>query len=114
MCKWIKDILFPTNVLGKKKKSIRVDLENPPYDARTFDIVWSGERLDVIWAEQKRNGINMLPVVDHRETFTDGDMTAEQVIVIQRVLGQFRQWTDAIYFNCTNVTYLSINGEQYI
>lgn len=113
MCKWIKDILFPTNVLGKKKDSFEIKIENPPYTSRTFNIEWTGERLDIAYTKQTRRGRVYFkePI---RLQYLDGNETEEEFTVAQSVIYQGRIWTDNVYFNCTNVTSLIVNGEQLI
>ena len=113
MCKWIKDILFPTNVLGKKKDSFGIKIDNPPYTSRDFNITWTGERLEVAYTKQIRQGRKYFkePV---RLLFKDGNESEESFIVGQRLIYQGREWTDNVYFNCTNVTKLIVNGEQLI
>lgn len=113
MCKWIKDILFPTNVLGKKKKCIKVAIDNPPYTNRTFDIEWTGERLDICYTRIVRRGRTSTHN-GQRLQFTNGNDTEESFIIGQRATTTLREWVDEVYFNCTNVTKLIVNGEQLI
>lgn len=118
MCKRIKDILFPTNVLGKKKKCIKVAVPEQS-GAYNYEIVWSGERLQVAWAynvQIKTPGERRRYIDPHKEIFTNGDDDPETITIVQ--VNNARTWqqvSDAqLHINCTNVTKLTINGEQYI
>lgn len=114
MCKFIKDILFPLNVLGKKKRTFKIDV---PAASGTypFDFYWEGERLEIAWAYEiqiKTPGQRRHFVEQHKEIYTDGDIEqAHHIDIVQ--LNNISTWQTAngyIYLNCTNVTYLGMNG----
>ena len=119
MCKRIKDILFPTNVLGKKKKCVKFDLPDGFYRG-TINIQWEGERLDVTFtygvqikfppSERRRYFTN------ERFNFVDGDGGVDTIDIDTYNLSRSSKWVEerVIYFNCTNVTSLIVNGEQLI
>ena len=46
MCKWIKDILFPTNVLGRKKQCVFYEFEDGSVpNPINLSIVWVGKKM---------------------------------------------------------------------
>lgn len=112
-CKRVLDILFPTNCFGKKKKCVSVDLPDDNTYV-TLNIVWSGEQMQATWTlvavQQRKKVVN-----PHREIYTDGDDDPEQ-INIRRDSPFARVYVtdNKVYFNCTNVTKLIVNGEQLI
>ena len=117
MCKWIKDILFPTNVLGNKKNSIRIDLPDLQIGENLVGIDWIGDRIDVTWTYritdmQQRH----VTYEQHHETFYDADQREDVITLIEVYNAHvIQRVSDAcIYINCTNVTQLLVNGEQYI
>ena len=112
MCKHIKDILFPLNILGKKKKSFDIAITDYSEDA-VFEIEWTGERLDICWTSKFRRG-KYHESHQERRSFTNGNNSLTEITIEQRQESDLRKWAEAIYFNCTNVTKLIINGEQYI
>lgn len=113
MCKWIKDILFPTNILGKKKKCVKVAIENPPYTDRVFNVDWQGERLNICYTSLFRRSrtTKATPV---RLVYNEEEQGEQSFTVSQNSTLDRRTWTDEVYFNCTNVTKLIVNGEQLI
>lgn len=111
MCKWIKDILFPTNVFGKKIKTFTFPHTHPPYNSYNYDIEWTGERLEFTYTQSGRSGGKVIQI-PHRITFENGNNTEENVFVKQT---QFpSSWASDLYLKCTNVTKLIVNGEQLI
>lgn len=111
MCKFIKDILFPLNVLGKKKRSIVIDLPDG-YDPVTLNINWEGDRIDVrytrIWLPPRQYG----KAQGIEQTLINGDAAAVDVIRVNNV--HQRITCDKVYLECTNVEYLYVNGEKLI
>lgn len=111
MCKWIKDILFPTNVLGKKIRTFTFPQVHPPYNSYNYDIEWTGERLEFTYTRYGRSG----EVVRHfprRIMFQDGNETEENVSIRQSQMPYV--YVGDLYLKCTNVTKLIVNGEQLI
>lgn len=108
MCKFIKDILFPLNIFGKKKRSIVIDLPDG-YNTVTLNINWEGDRLDVRytrvwWPGARPEGFE--------QTLIDGD--AADIEVIRVNTEHDRITCDKVYLECTNVEYLYVNGEKLI
>lgn len=108
MCKWIKNILFPTNLLGKKKRCVTYQL---PTNPATLPIEWTGERLRVTYTFIKSVPPKVIkkPVV---YMFSDGNETEE--ILDTHKAGFSIAEERTIHFECTNVTHLEINGETII
>lgn len=118
MCliRYIKDLLFPTNVLGKKMRTFTLPMIHPPYVSKTFNIVWSGEYLQVkrmqyLRPDHLQYKTRRTPIEEH---FTYGDMTNVELIVYQGHVGGATVFSNNVYLKCINVTYLEINGERYI
>lgn len=120
MCKWIKDILFPTNVLGKKRKSLTFDIPAYPPMPVTLTIVWSGELLKLAYTNlvSWRYGYNGdYPIVVSRKgQFKDGNSTTVTFNVKQGADGYETQTVanQRVYISCTNVTSLVVNGQTLI
>ena len=114
MCKAIKNILWPLNVLGKKIRSFKIPLENPPYNDRTITIMWTGKRLDICYTQQARNGIHAVPPRPFRLRYEDGDNTTETFTIKQLALMDRRVWVDAFYIKATDVKLLVVDGEILI
>lgn len=118
MCKHIKDILFPLNVLGKKKRSVEYTL--PSSDRYgIINVVFAGEYIDIAWTSHY---VPSSPIYG-KETFTpqkkfyangDGETSNSFQTKQTHATGAVSPLNNKFYFNCTNVTKLIINGEQYI
>ena len=115
MCKWIKDILWPTNVLGSKKQSFKVEIPAPPYEDVLFTVEWTGRRLDVCYCIHFRKGRDS-KYTDRRLTYTaaEGDEGTQTFTVHQDAAADRRTWVTAVFFECTDVTKLIVNGQQFI
>lgn len=112
-CKKLKQILFPLNIFGKNKQCIAYDVPND-YSNISLDIFWIGERLGVSWTRFVRHG-GRFTYEQKREMFENAVEEDEQIIDIRRTVNpQVGVWENKIYFNCTNVTYLKVNGEILI
>ena len=109
MCDWLKNILFPTNLLGKKRQSIAYDLNGVPMinNKRTLNILWSGDRLVISRTELGPWSGAVSPQTDVYEYSTD-----EPITIIQYRGKPFSD--NAVFFDCTNVTKLEVNGEILI
>ena len=120
MCKRLRDILFPTNIFGKKRQSIEFSIADIPSEGtpgnahRNITIVWSGERMVETHTIYKAtgSGYSYEPV---KNVYTDGDSTSISLTLpnVKRGIKHLVQG-DVMYFDCTNVTYLSVNGTQLI
>ena len=120
----IKDILFPTNVLGKNVISKSCKLQIPEGDPDvTIHVEWEGERLEIAFTHiktivpaRKRENISI------RETLEDGDTFEETYCVGYHSINFWAIGSvdvdapehNVIYFKCTNVTSLVCNGETII
>lgn len=112
MCKYIKDIFFPFNIFGKKKQCVSFDIPND-HSTVTLNIEWTGERLQVAWTRSMRQG-GRIEHEPKRQTYTNGHVTEETIEIKRTVHPQVGVSDNRIYFNCTNVTYLSVNGMDLI
>ena len=120
----IKDILFPTNVLGKNVISKSCKLQIPEgQNYVNIHVEWEGERLEIAFTHiktnvpaRKRENINI------REMLEDGDTFEETYYVGYHSVNLWAIGAtddnapehNVIYFKCTNVTKLVCNGEQII
>ena len=120
MCRFIKDILFLTNLLGKKRKVVAFDLDSVPVvmNFRTVNIVWSGDRLIVDSTKVETLRVDMditRTVTNVKNTYENGNVSAETISYELRRAPFGSTWTESpIFFNCTNVTYLEVNGTRLI
>lgn len=110
MCKWIKDILFPTNVLGKKKKCIKYPLPSG-YTSVNLDIECKGEMVVSYTRTWFPPNINF-PNGEQKRVYVKNETTTITIVRANQY-GQ-RVGCKEVYFNCTNVTRLIVNGEQLI
>lgn len=112
MCKFIKDILFPLNLLGKKRVCVAYKVTGRTPEDYTLNVVWSGERMEVAYTQ-----IAVVPppakTLPRRKMHTNGD-SEEFTIYARPRPERIRLAEDTVYFNCTNVTKLIVNGEQLI
>ena len=122
MCQRLRDILFPTNILGKDKRTIRFALpDNLTPVHLTID--WAGDHLEccyverVVWhymTPEPHTSTKKTPV-HYRYNNTE---QGTQEIDIYRGLYHNVSRTDVVdscvYFKCTNVTSLIVNGETLI
>lgn len=109
MCDWLKDILFPTNLLGKKRQSIVYDLSGVPMinNKVTLNIMWSGDRLVISRTKLGPASGMVTPITEVYEYATDEPITVTQY--------RGQPFSDnAVFFDCTNVTKLEVNGEILI
>ncbi len=113
MClKKIKDILFPFNIFGKDKKCVIFKIPDSIVIPYTIDIWWTGDRLQetysYIWTNHDP--------VPRRLIYTDGNNThIQHTGIIPGGLNPNAVIMDnKIYFNCTNVTRLNVNGVDLI
>ena len=125
MCKKIKDILFPTNLLGRKVVCKSAVVSAPtrwPAQTITHTVIWSGDRLQIDYtcttAATIRPGRGMYDIDRYEMIREAGDMSTETFDITTYSKGHGGATRalveNTIYFKCTNVTYLSIDGEQLI
>lgn len=107
----IKQILFPTNVTGRDIQTFSLPQVHPPYNDYNYNITWTGERLDVCYTTIGKVMGGRTVITPREFQYTNGNESEENISVRQQ---QGRSWASDIYFKCTNVTKLIINGEQYI
>ena len=108
----IKDILFPLNTTGKKKQSVVYNLP-ADHSSVTLEITWSGDRLDVAYTTYHQSG-GRNEYTPERTTYENGHDSDEDIFIRRSTIPRIGVVDNAVYFNCTNVTYLEINGEQFI
>lgn len=113
MCKQLLDILHPFNIFGKKIVHRTYELPPiPPIPIPDMDILsieWEGDRLDIsyttqYWADGR------VRAQQHREVILNSE-TKDITIMRDR---RNPVWENTVYFKCTNVTSLIVNGEQLI
>lgn len=104
MSKQVKDILFPLNVLGKDKKCVK--WEHNFYSSDDYLIQWVGDVLQVCHTNLRADS-RVRPTIIRK---TGGGS------FLYRVLSgvNYPVVNNTVYFNCTNVTSLIVNGEQLI
>lgn len=121
MCKRIKDILWPFNIFGKKIVSIPYKL--PDGDTINVQVVWEGERLQMCYThivvDRTSRKITKTPVKRIAVLGVEIDEN-----IVRGNIGRYHYAVGAndgdapehnvIYFKCTNVTSLIVNGEQII
>ena len=123
MCKRIKDILWPLNVLGSKVRSIKYKL--PDGGTITVQVVWEGKRLQMCYTHLRRAmdwEYRKTYVTPVKHVKTNGTEINEEITRGMRgrfynAVGAFDSSApehNVIYFKCTNVTKLIVNGEQII
>lgn len=105
MSKQVKDILFPLNVLGKDKKCVK--WERNFLSTNSYLVQWVGDALQVC-----------------HTTLNLADSRVEPTIIRKTGGGSFLYtvatginypiMNNTVYFNCTNVTSLIVDGEQLI
>lgn len=117
MCQRLRDIFFPTNVLGKDKRTIKFSLASltPSMHHLIFDIQFVGERLEVCYTQIANYG------KQYRQQsflYEDGDGTLFNFDIhpYDRNGDKVRNGAldELIYFKCTNVTSLIVDGQQLI
>lgn len=119
MClKKLKEILFPTNVLGKNKRCVTFDTSGTPVvdDKKTFTIVWAGEALQVSYTQQRSGQISYTfkKYTPIKELYTGGGTETLEAPEYATIHSAVWISNDILYFNCTNVTSLVVNGDQII
>jgi hypothetical protein len=115
MCKFIKDILFPLNLLGKKRVCVAYKVTGSMPEDYTLNVVWSGERMEIAYTNRITR---TMPGVIRPVSNIHTDGNESEIIVYSRDEGTRFRFTqlirDTVYFNCTNVTKLIVNGEQLL
>lgn len=115
MCKLIKDILFPLNLLGKKRVCVAYKVTGSMPEDYTLNVVWSGERMEISYTNRITR---TMPGVIRPVSNIHTDGNESEIIVYSRDEGarfyDTRLINNVVYFNCTNVTKLIVNGEQLL
>lgn len=124
MCKHLADILFPLNIFGKKVRCVTYDTSSTPRidNKKTFIIEWVGERLDISATYEYAVRVTdpMPPHWDIKYPPIILNLTTSGTITLETDDFNIRGLTykyivpNAIYFKCTKVTKLIVNGEQII
>lgn len=126
MCRWLKDILYPLNVLGGRPVKIcTYDTTNTPETvvqfpnkkAKVFTIVYTGQQIDVLYTE-KRTGIYSGTQYEQQQvTYTGGGTeTLEAHVGLWGGIGapSLSINGESIVFRCKGVTSLTVNGDVLI
>lgn len=123
MCKQLKGILWPLNLLGKKMRSVTVDIPSGLSNV-SLSFYCTAERAVVSYTRRKRianvpQQIFKTEIMPVKITYDDPDRADEQIISISR--GQSGGGTvvqdtpeNQVHFTLTNCTYLEVNGTVYI
>ena len=113
MCKFIKDILFPLNLFGKKRVCVAYKVTGSTVEDYTLNVVWSGERMEITYTQ--RNVRTMPGIITPISTIHTDGSESEIIVDTRTSRWQYiRLVNNVVYFNCTNVTKLIVNGEQLI
>ena len=104
MCRWLSNILFPTEVIGRKRQCAKYILPNIS-GWHVMQVKATGKRIhmSVSYEDAAPNITVPLDIVDVNDQ-TVG-VVLENVQYIRNRL---------IYFNCIDVKSLVVNGEQLI
>lgn len=110
MCKFIKDILFPLNVLGKKMQVIKYKLPsgNTPV---AMTISFTGERLISMWTRIDTTWAGYVQVDGIKDVYANSEAITPYMLYRSATVAI---QDDIIYFRCTNITSLIVNGETLI
>ena len=122
MCKKIKDILFPTNLFGKKIVCKQFVLPDNNADINVY-VEWTGDRLQMTYTSINKDRLTkekkITPVTITRvnnglinETIPRGNH-GNKVFFIGNDETDGAGY-NVIYFKCTNCTQLEVNGEIII
>lgn len=115
MCKFIKDILFPLNLFGKKRVCTEYIVRATAREDYTLNVVWTGERMEIAYTNRiTRPMPGVIRPVSNMQT----NGNESEITIYTRDEGTRFMFTqlirDTVYFNCTNVTKLIVNGEKLI
>lgn len=115
----LRDILLPTNVLGKNIRCVSYDTTDVPVvdDKKTLTVTWAGERIEFSYTtrhvyingpkrktEYRKNKEILAGTGTETRTFRYGPRNPQV----------FEYLEPMIYFKCTNVTSLIVDGQQLI
>lgn len=101
--KKLNDFFWPFNIFGQNKKSISYDV---PGSTISIHVSWTGDKLMLIYCNESDTG----EIVETRFT-EEGGGTFIQIV---KNGFNFQIPQNKIFFNCTNVTSLIVNGQQLI
>ena len=117
----IKDILFPFNFFGKKMQSVEYKL--PAGGDTHITAIWSGERLQLAYKSiridrllRKTTSANIIAQETNGDDL-DEDITRGSHGHSNYFVGSTNSNSsayDKVYFKCTNVTHLEVNGTVLI
>ena len=113
ICK-LRDILFPTNVTGADKRVISYDITNAPHTPppnKHLNIQYNGELLQVCFTYRHYN--NHSGQVWYEEVKQQYSGNGNVDLSLKDEYWQ-RVNDNVVYFNCTNVTSLIVNGDTLI
>ena len=118
--KKIKNILQTLNLFGKNKRYVYFDTTNTPASdhKKTFTINWIGDRLIVSLTQgvqikqppsERKRSYNQI-----KNTYTDGGTETIEVMSDNTINAAHWIENNKLFFDCTNVTSLIVNGETLI
>lgn len=118
MCKKILNILFPTNITGKRMQTIEFDISDIPTESpgiKTINVQWSGAVLRALYTRHTASTSGGSRDYKMRKTFYGGG-TDTFTVPNKRSMGGVsdRVINNLIYFKCINVTSLVVNGQVLI
>ena len=106
MCQRLRDIFFPTNVLGKDIRCVSYPLSRTQFPIN-LTCQWVGDRILVQWTFKSSSGRYVKAEIKLK------DGTPATFVVPATPMGNTRAASD-LNFKCTNVTSLIVNGQQLI
>ena len=105
MCRWLSNILFPTEVTGRKRQCVSYRLPDSA----------SGIYPIIVKATGKRIHMSLVYDYGYYQPFHPTDITNVNDQTVTVMIGNSQYIKDKlVYFNCIGVTYLEIDGERYI
>ena len=114
-----RNIFYQFNPFGKDIQFKKIDLTTIPTEGgrrgwKPISITWTGDKLEVTWTEEWKS-YYASEATPHRDTYTNGvsssinfDIPYESGIFVVKASG------DELFFRCTNVTSLIVNGQVLI
>lgn len=108
MCKWLRNILQPLNVLNKNIRCVSYPLSRTAHPIN-IPIKWTGDALYVRWTLINTNNPNK----NIAAKFDDKNGNETTRVVHITPMGNNRANSD-LFIKCVNVSSLIVNGETII
>ena len=109
MSRFVKNIL---DVLGGKTFWHGFPPQQPGIEIITLNIQWSGKSLRVIY--NIISGIHGVVYAEYKELFVNGNESSETINIRRVKLHDRSTACYGVYFKCSGVTSLIVNGERII